>query len=137
MVVQKLTKITMRFLEFTAKRFLSLLGNRERGHNAIKQGFRFALHQKFPELGKDFLQSNNFQKVDKEVFCLEFIADFEGTLQEVVELLGNFFCGILVFEELSRTKEKKDLQGLLYTDLSVYATNQMLEKQIQSIKELI
>jgi len=119
------------------KRFLSLLGTRERGHNAIRQGFRFALHQKFPELGKDFLQSNNFQKVDKEVFCLEFIASFEGNLQEAAELLGNFFCGILVFEDLPRTKEKKDLQNLLYTDLSIYVTNQMLEKQIQSIKELI
>lgn len=85
----------MRLVELNAKRFLSLLGTRERGHNAIKQGFRFALHQKFPELGKDFLQSNNFQKVDKEVFCLEFIASFEGNLQEAAELLGNFFCGIL------------------------------------------
>lgn len=134
-------KKVMKLIELNSKSFIALTKmDRQKagfGHKCIRKGFSFQYHLEFPETGPETFQSKEGKKIDKELFVLETIADYKGSQQEIIELLANFFCGIEMFEKFKNSKTKKDLYSMQFEDLSKYVTDEMLQNQVDQLKELI
>lgn len=107
------------------------------GNQAISQGFIFAYHREFPETGSEFFKSvDNDKLIDEELFILEVASNKAFDLQESIDLLARFFCGIQVFES-KKNLGRNELQCLLSKDLSVYVTDKMLNEKIEYVNQIL
>lgn len=124
--------------EINAKSFIVNINKvrkqKDYGNQAIALGFRFAFHREFN--GTEFFRSAKKDTiVDEELFILEVLGSNEFPLQDSIELLARFFCGIQVFEKL-KGLGKNELQYLLQKDLSSYVTDEMLRNEIDYINQV-